>query len=413
MSAGVIARIKRWEWRILILLIYFLPLKEAPKNVIWGVLIFLFLARMFSSSLYPATGKMGFMTGAWLAAGMVSSFLAIEPYASWKGLWDVVRGISFLWIVASHVREDNQLVKLVRHIIFSVVIASIVGLGNCAWALLVEKKYAADVRVGLPSVGHPNQSGIYLAICWLLAIVAALREDVLRSWKIALICLVIIGVALFGSMARVALVVAAFTTVFLVFQNRRTAPRWILHLMVAGVGFGLLAALASHSIRSKLMFRGSFSNRTGIWNNVLETIWNRPWTGVGLNNFKNVVLAGGNKDGIHLTTDHAHNVYFNTLLQTGWVGFFIFLLLIAVAGAGVLKLYFSMEPNRRWASYVVGSAWMVIVGVGFSATTLHHEMAILFFILMGAMAGLQRSVGATDDREVRKTAATTQAAPTR
>ena len=159
-----------------------------------------------------------------------------------------------------------------------------------------------------------------------------------------------------------------------------------------------------------MLFRGSFGNRIGIWQAAWTEFETRPWTGVGLNNFKNISLGMGH-DGIHQTTDHAHNLFFNFLAQMGVPGAIAFLLLFAVSGSLALKLYLSGKPDAVWIAYVFGGVWFVIVGVGFSSTTLHHEMGILFFAILGAAKGFEASLVSFKSRETRSTPLITQAAP--
>jgi O-antigen ligase len=106
---------------------------------------------------------------------------------------------------------------------------------------------------------------------------------------------------------------------------------------------------------------------------------------VGLNNFKYIHLRNADPQSLK-TVDHAHSLFFNALAQTGFLGFGGLLLFLgATAGEIARKLKSVKDPTRSLYLEAAAAGWLVIVLVGFSNTTLHHEIAMIFFLLMSVL----------------------------
>ena len=92
-----------------------------------------------------------------------------------------------------------------------------------------------------------------------------------------------------------------------------------------------------------------------------------------------------NEDHYILKVGHAHNLYLQTLLEKGILG--VFALFVFMFGwLEQLRKSFYESKNDNQASYLWAgsfSAWIVIFGIGFVNSTLHHENAILACVLLG------------------------------
>ncbi len=368
-----------WEWWIFLLLVYALPLHEAAKNVLWGILVVLWLLRCVLERKWPRVGMMGGVTLFWLAVGIWASFFAIEPYVSWKGFWDMLRGAVMLWIAVPLLEDEKAQMTLVRHLVLSAGVASLVGLTDYFWTTVVLRQFIPGLHVQLHSVGHYNQSGIYLAMIWMMALAGAIDGRVVRRSWLDGMAVIFIGLALFGTTARSAIGVALLGSLIILLESK--PPRW----MVIGLGMGMVVVMiviaTSPALRNRTFFQGSFSQRVLIWQSAWKMMETRPWTGVGLNNFKNINLRTDDPNRIG-TVDHAHNEYFNTLAQMGISGVGALLALLTVS-ANLIWKHRPMLAGEGLCFYVAGGAWWVIVLNGLSNTTLHHEMSMLFFIVMG------------------------------
>ena len=379
----------KWERHLLALLIYVLPVHEAGKNILWGILVSVWIWRCLVEKKWPHVGGMDLRICLWLAAGMWSCWFAIEPQAGWKGLWDMIRAAMLFWIVGSHNRSEEIRHVIIRHLVLSTALASMIAIFQCVWSLQVLKTYPPNVHVELRSVGHFNQSGIYLAMGWLVALTASSERRVfVRPW-IAKVTAALIGLALLGSMARSAIAVAGFATVIILWKSR--PPRWVVRLLILGVVVMVAGFSASSTIRNRVLFRGSLSNRIAFWQSALDMAESRPWTGVGLNNFRNLHLQTI-EPWNYGTIDHAHNLYFGALGQMGVPGAIALLALISSSGAAIWKQHPTPNGGDAIVFCTAGGVWLVITLVGLSNTTLHHEMAMFFFMVMGLIPGTDARV---------------------
>ncbi len=434
MTASVIRQLSVWQWRLLVLLIYAIPLREGIKNGLWAALVALWIIRCNLENSWPKIGRIGWAVFFWLAAGAWSSCFAIEMDQSLKGFWDMLRSIVLIWIVSDSLCNERKRAALFRHVVISTAVSCVIALLQYGWEASKPTAYLPKLHLQLSSVGHFNQSAIYLAIGWLVALAVVLDNRIfhrhqlpgsslfgkyhlkfrllddspawvagdfdkrLLKWTTVflLICqryllkhfwvgrlsLIVIGLSLLATTGRFAIAVATFASAIILFRMRPS--RWLVQFLIwtlFAVGVGMVI---SSSLRERVLFQGSFSNRVLIWQSAWDAMWARPWTGVGLNNFKNINLQ--TRDPLTLgSVDHAHNLYFNTLAQLGIPGAIALLALLATSGALIWKYRPTMNRRELWF-YGVGGGWFVIVLVGLSNTTLHHEMSMLFFILMGVLA---------------------------
>jgi O-antigen ligase len=178
-------------------------------------------------------------------------------------------------------------------------------------------------------------------------------------------------------------------------------PRWraplatsaaVIALTVAAIvvtGAGVLQKqLDNAAAQNVLSFRDS------IWRMGLVG-WERyPWFGVGKDNYGLITHehvrawrkeAGKDYDeSAYVRFPHAHNLYVNTLVERGIIGFAA---LIAVMLASLVALLrYRPRPtdgDEAWLLWgAAASGWIVTAGVGLVNTTLHHEHGLLTALLL-------------------------------
>lgn len=379
--------LEQWEWWALVALIYVIPLNEALKNVFWGVVVFLRLARLKEMRWEMLWNSSSRVIMPWLACGLLTSMFAIEPAASWKGMWDMIRGAVMFWIGGKWAMDERRRVALVRHLILASACASFWGLFEYGRAYLSAQIEHRELPyyffIQLKSVGHFNQSGIYLAMAWLTALAATMDGRVFRHAIMGWICLVLIGLALLGTTARTSIGVSLL---FSAWMLRDSSPaRWTTWTALTLVGMGLVVVLLSPSIRSRVLYHGSFSSRASIWEPACKVAMQRSWTGVGLNNFKNIHLSSSNPTR-YSTVDHAHNLYINTLVQMGFLGLMALLWLLGMLLRDLWHHRPSVGGDKMWFRAGI-AVWSVVVLVGASNTPLHHELSMIFFLVMSLALG--------------------------
>lgn len=429
-------QLERWQWRMLTLLVYALPLFRGLSNVSWGLLLSLgLIGRFVGNQPPPRGGRMWTASLAWLMAGGWATLWAIEPDESWKGLWDMLRSVSLIWLMADLLPNESRRIALLRHVVLSTVLACcIVGAQHTATVMAYNEHIRDSRSLQLRAVGHFNQSAIYLAMAWVVTLAANLDRRIfprhrnaspqqlnrcvvrmeslwirrtgpafhqpapiiarslaigwflnrycLRHYWVGRSAVVIVGVSLLATTGRFPAVVAALVGGLMAWRFR--FPRWVVQFGLLGLVVVALAFAGSSFIRNRVFFRGSLSNRTLIWRSATKAAQARPWTGVGLNNFKNISLETNDAYRV-ATVDHAHNLYLNVLSQMGIPGCMALLFLLCQS-AGMIWRWRPSRGCGELGFWAAGGVWLTIFLTGLSNTSLHHQMSMLFFIVLGVVA---------------------------
>ncbi len=395
MKPEILHALRIWEWRIWVLLLYALPLHEATKNTLWALALVL---TSFRAACEKSRGRMdaaGFGVVVWVAAGLWATGFAIEPASSWKGLWDMTRAAGMFFLAARHGRSPSRREATVRHVLLAAAAGSAIGLFHATHALGGHEGRIERLALQIPSVGHYNQSGTWLAMAWMFALAGALHGRLVKPPALLAVSCLLVGLGLVATTSRTAIAVALIITLGTLWFAR---PRfWLRAGLLTLIPCVLLVMMASRPLRERFLFRGSFHNRTAIWSASIEAFRERPWTGVGLNNFKNVMLE--TDDPMRFATvDHAHNLYVNSLVQGGWPGLAALVVMLGSGLGTIVRLRKNREPSVRLVVRAALGVWLVAVLNGCSNTSLHHELSMLFFVAIGlaASAAPPRSKGKLD-----------------
>ena len=185
------------------------------------------------------------------------------------------------------------------------------------------------VRYGL-SVLDPNTVGFraVVALMFVLGGGVARRVDRLRAWLAALFVTMLIL-----SFSKTAIVGAAAGLLALwMFSGRRVSlgKRWYLQLIAVAIPVAIfwsrLVAEYTAYIGNAQEF-DTLSGRTVLWQLVLDLSSAHPWLGYGFQTFRDVIAPYSSIWGNSLIV-HAHNAYLTALLQTGYLGTGLFVLMV-------------------------------------------------------------------------------------
>jgi O-antigen ligase len=382
---------RRIEVGLLVALCFFLPLLEAPKNILIALyLIVWVLNRVHARNFGGRWDTWDALIAVWIASGYVVALFAGIDGAQWRGASDLLRYGVVLWLV----KRSRFTLKEIHFLLGALIASTLIGLfvGYATWRDVFE-------RLKLHSVGHVNHTAIYLAI--MLGVCASYVFTYWSQWStyrrlisaaIALFVLASIVVAA----SRSALLVSA---VMLMAVSAGLKIRWPSVAIVTLVATLSIATVSGAWVVEKHMARMEEKNllagRDGIWRAALLA-WERyPIFGVGMRNYNrlspdqlrdmSVQLNKPYDASRYETFTHGHSLYFNTLAERGIVGF-VALGAVLVAWIVTLLRRRPSENAPKEHSLLWGcalGAWIVSVGVGFFNTTLHHEHAILAVLLLG------------------------------
>lgn len=381
----------------LAVLMFFLPLLEAAKNIAWLAFVLVWIANRIRAR--DAGGRWDLwdtLILAWIASAYVVAAYAGLHRSEWGGANDLLRYGLVLWLV----KRSGYGPPECRLIIGTLLVSALAGLPQAYW-----QRFISHTRewFELNSVGQVNHTAIYLAIVLGMSLSAVLAYW--RAWPrtaraLGLLAVANISLAVIMTTSRAA---AGVGVVLVLVLTAAWMPR-MKSAFVTALSVALMVVAFAWSTKIDVVRKQQtqaekhdvLSNRNAIWNNAMAA-WERfPLFGVGMDNFSEITLdrvrewrteSGRPFDQARhwQVGSHGHSLVFNTLAERGMVGSAA---LLAVLLAWIVSLVRhrprAADGDLHWALWGGAlSAWFVSVGTGLVNTSLHHEHAILSVTLLG------------------------------
>lgn len=405
-EAAPARRLRQAQWLALLLFVLALPLVEGPKNIAAALVLLLWLARLAVTR--DAGGPWDAFDTAFaalLAAGLAAAF--VGGYRD--GLSDVVRIVVLAWVVKRSALGERAAVGLLLAAGAALWLALMIG--------LIDYGMRRSLYLELPSVGHVNQSALYLALLGATALAWTLQ----RAWStpreqfavMASAVLFILSLLITGSRAAL----LAFGVWLLVFgalwlrYALRSREQLRTLLVVAAVGAVLLGAFLSAArflpadpvqvtIGAKLTDNRSMPHRMAHWRMAVEGWRERPLFGFGPDSFHTLkpeqVCTWRQARGEACTPDdyspasHAHSLYLATAAERGGLGVVALLSFLALWAWALARALPAERTSPLWAASTVALA-VVAVG-GFFNTTLRVEHGSLALLMLALWLASRRNM---------------------
>jgi len=399
---GPIVAAKKSIWALvafgsLLLFLFFLPLYEAPKNIFSVLFVFLggWIALRSQHALgFFSRGDSSLWALLLLAispffAGIGSPYMDSEERFSSALNWSLMPLAALILLIFNVSR--NQILWMLRALSMGTMIAVVHAF-----------YYWSGVYPELNSVGHVNQSSLYLAF-------SSIPAGLLMLYRQHWIDFVLVGITVLAvgwyqgpakSMVGFGASILVITGFFLIYCINRGHIKTLSACVVLGAAallmaikippsyFGLYQEFKQefdHRLSSK---SDPFSQRDRLVNSAVE-VAGSSLTGFGLGSFgdatqtKNIQLAvqargadWASERGNFFSSSHGHNIFANVLVERGWVGVFaIGLFLFAVS-----IIYLKNLKNESSQAGLVTVIVICLAGLGQS--TLHVEHGQLAFICL-------------------------------
>jgi len=396
------------EFVLLLGLAISLPMFEGMKNIFWG----LYSLAWYVNRLRPRVtwAALGGRPNAWdalfaallLSAPLGAAFAGLH-HREWTACQDTLRMVSVMWFLKRSGYRDTEWLHLHVTLQWSVVIASL-------WALAALALPHAYEGIQLNSVGHVNQSVIYIVICFgaLVGGVAAYWREMNTRWRgTAIAAIVVQLVTLFaaGSRAGAATAIVGAVAFGLLWLKRSRGPLVWTAIVVAA--FAVLVSTLDTDMRRKQEFALDSPNpllneRYPIWQQALSAWRAHPAFGVGGDNFSDITPArveawtreaGARYDtATFVRSSHAHSLYLNTLAEHGVLGMSMLIVFCAAWAWSLVRGKPAIaDPPIAWLAWSgAAAALLVTVGLGAFNTTLHDEHGLLALMMLGIWLGYRR-----------------------
>lgn len=314
--------------------------------------------------------------------------------------WLTLAGYATVAITIGHVRDTLQTVRAIGDTLRWLLSASL--LLEIVCGILLDVPFPALGLEGNLAAGGPLQ-GIFGTrnMLGFIAVIALITFVV--EWRTQSIgrALGIFSVSLAGFLALfsasptvmvlalgVGVATVALTIVRHARPERRVGVQWALGALVAaalGLAFGL-----RHQIIRLLDAGSDFSTRADLWNLILDFIAEQPVTGYGW--FGPWARGEYPFTYINFLLNDRHqsalNSYFDLLLQVGWIGFALFLVL---GGVATVRSWLVASVRRS-----VVYAWTPLVLVTLAVESMFESFTLtgpgwLLLVLCALRAGQSRS----------------------
>ncbi len=398
---------KIWrEWRfpvefaLLLALAFFLPLREAPKNLFWLAYVVVWVVNRVRSREWGGRWD-GWDTLIllWLGSGYLAALFAgirTPEGNEWGAVNDLVRYAVLLFCVRRAGYTLEQCAALLIVLLVSCVAGTLEGIWN--WRVVHKRKW-----IELVSVGHVNHSAIYIVICLGAGagMMVSIGQILRPAWRGLLAAAIFFLLAsVFAGESRAA-VLAALSLLAAIFVLGRTRIGAVFGALAFASVIGAAAVLGgTGSLERQIQnieANNILSERDLIWNRALVAVRAAPWFGVGMDNFSRITderlkswLAEQQRTHVerdYARAPHGHSLYINTVTERGLVGLAV---LLAILGAWAVALVHRrpdasspLIQSTIW--YAAFSAWFVTVVIGVVNTTMHHEHAMLAVTMLAML----------------------------
>lgn len=397
------ATLRKLEFVSLLGMAFFLPMLEAPKNFLLAAFFVLWLARCLREGSYGGRWRMvdTVIAGLWLSTLLGAVFAGMHG-AEWKGFGDVTRYLLLLWCLSRSGYEKKQWVQLTAVLVSSTILTLLYG----AWLYFGTKE---RMFLELYSVGHVNHTGMYLAVMCgvLLALLLAFWASWPWRWRaLTTFALLLAFGSLLAGSSRGAIGAALIVPLVLGVGWLSKSKRPLQVLVLALLGIAIIGVAANLDVVQKqrryIQVNDPLSHRDTIWRRAVVIADIFPVFGAGMGNFGRVsdaavaerVTADGKEydPAKYVGKTHAHSLYFNTLAERGWVGGGVFFAaLLACLWMLISKRPKAVDDAYIWAAWGGSLAsWVVVMASGLFNTSLHHEIALLAVMPLGAWVWMAR-----------------------
>lgn len=391
--------VKNFKLIVAVALLFFNPLWEAPKNI-FIVLAFFLVCSLAVNKDVPKLHKID-----WVMLCLPPLVLLLSEVARYEGrpvsgMTEAMR-CTVVFLFFGWFRWSAQEIR--RILLFAILATFIAG---TIWFVNNYSQWLVNPNVALlelGSVGHTNQSAIYinLIIGLLLAVLLSSSIKTILSKSIIFILLIVMVFFLFMTLSKISIGVAvlmlSLSLFFLIYRYGRLYALLIGVLFLFGVGVSF--SLVDNSLSREFAMLSDSNNLTSFRLELFRSAFlawlYHPIVGWGPDNFILVneefvrnaaieVYGFYSPEDYHFSS-HAHGLFQTHLAERGLLGIIWIFSLIFLWALFLWRSKPDAKSSEIYRMIWWGSFFVLVVNVlnGTFNTTLHHEHAILSYSLLG------------------------------
>lgn len=280
-----------------------------PPSVVWGWVIFLFLATL-------------------------SSLWALSPESTFRGLFTIV-GLFLIYLCAGMYPFEKREVEILKGLI---ILGGSLAAAYTIFLYVQGVTYGASIRasvvLGEERMVDPNQLATSLILPLILSLEWMTRPNSFqKGW--AFVSIVVVFSAILFTGSRGGVLSAAIAMLVFIWRTRKRLPRRSVigaGLVIATVVAVLVLVFLPQDLLERFTFEAVLSNegagRFSIWKIGINCFLNKPFLGYGYENFAYAYdllysqVPISYDTGIHRP---AHNIYLQIFVEMGIIGGFLLL----------------------------------------------------------------------------------------
>ena len=384
----------QYEIASLVLMLFFLPSFEAPKNLFLASYVLLSLTRQLKTSNSLKLEKIDYVFLFLLSTAVLSTVFSGLHGHEWKGFKSFFTVFIFGWTFAKSSYTKETIRGLLLCAILSILPPLLYGLYDFLW--VKDSKF-----LKIHSVGYVNASGLYLKVIAsvTLSYLLFFKPKKYQNYHYLFLGLLIaiFSFSLLVAASRSAFLAFVIATVILILFSKIKFKKLIFSLLIILFSLSfLLNAPVFEKHMDDVKRNDTLSSRDKLWNVSFEAVrFFSNKFGVGIDNYgfvdedfvKHRVESRGetydpkNYFYVNLT----HNVYLSYLVERGFLGLIsLIVLMIFWANslfANIKKLGRDSQHDFLWGGSL--SAFLSVYLVGFVHVTLVHEPGIIALFYFG------------------------------
>lgn len=322
-----------------------------------------------------------------LTIGLLSIFISINQSASFK---ETIRLLSIFSIYLSSfylIKKNDDLVLLVKTIIFSALIPGILAIYQyfSHTGLTIPLENISNRIYG--TFAHPNLFAYYLLIPITLSLLIFLigKKEKLSNFIIFLLSfflIIILGLT-FTRGAWLTIILITLTIGIIKYRL----------LLIGAVIAFLLAYAAVAPINSRV--NDLLSNKEGnsiewrknLWSDVIGYAAEKPALGHGIGTANELILQ---KRTEIMGSPDPHNDYLKIMLENGLIGLFSYFILISATIINLLKNYFKTQRvKKKTMNLIVLTLFLSLLITSFADNTLRNTaLQWTLWALIGGLMGI-------------------------
>ena len=388
------------EAAILALLLFALPLFEAPKNISSGLIILVFLVRGIFLRSFGRTAPFEWAIWVLLAVTLIAPLTS--EYADQVGVFASSQHWLLLGLTAIVAGRLSYGQNQWRVLMAAVIIGGIAAVGESFWIWSINGKEYPEFR----SVGHVNHSALYM-VGVLAASFACLRHRQRWMWALGIAGIAASFAYFIPSKSMVAmgagLVVSAvgLSMILRQFLSRAAILGSVLAVAVAFVG--MMATPPAQGFRSELMGRFTssslLSHREHLFRTAVEVYDRNPLFGTGVRTWnlatdeavvrEELATDGRDYDAeawrfLH-NLNHGHNLWTTLLVERGIVGVLAVTAYLALGFITFARQYshMSLHDSDRRPAALLGLliiVYLAVAGLGNTTMIVEHGQAAMLMV---------------------------------